>query len=215
MDKYTSKINYYIQRLGCCTEKQLTAICSADEIIKKKAESKIKIFKSISTAEGNVITMPGSVYYSEEEGLFWNMTFNKDLATQDYLKLIDIFCEFNKSAKLYDFFRCDGELQRICFFIKKQDEEGEYLKRYDLIFCNPSEQRVIEATLNYDDTFENILIVLNESSLKNYREFIKCQDNNKKINLIVLNKDSLHISETLAGMYSQLDLDNIHRLNRN
>ncbi|AQM58606.1 hypothetical protein [Clostridium baratii] len=112
----------------------------------------------------------------------YNSEFNIAKFEQSYFKLVDVYIELFMNFKIID--TKINNYNKISFLM---EEGNKNIAKYNIIYCNPSEQSTLEKSLSILEEEDKNIIVLNEEVLENYREF-RCE--NEKINIVVATASS-------------------------
>lgn len=174
MDKLLFLAEEYVFKFKIIREEQLEKlIWSKNHISVNKLRNQIR-----------KIQINNNYEYLDNEKIFrdfsvnkYNSEFNIAKFKESYLKLIDVYVELFVHFKVID--TKTNNYNKISLLM--EEGNGDIVK-YNIIYCNPSEQSILEKSLSVLEEKDKNIIVLDEKMLKNYREF-KCE--NDKINIIV------------------------------
>lgn len=174
MDKLLFLAEEYVFKFKILREEQLEKlIWSKNHISVNKLRNQIK-----------KIQINNNYEYDEERKMFRDFSFNKyniELNTskfqESYFKLLDVYIELFMNFEIID--TKVSTFNKISFLMKEKNDD---ILKYNIIYCNPSEQRTLEKSLSILAEEDKNIIVLDEKILGNYRDF-KCE--NEKINIVV------------------------------
>nr|WP_228846499.1 hypothetical protein [Clostridioides sp. ES-S-0173-01]UDN49525.1 hypothetical protein JJJ25_18960 [Clostridioides sp. ES-S-0173-01] len=194
-------VDEYIKILRFCTSEQLIRLDPKDieNVTPKSKIKKINNIKKFALKKGQRIINPGySFYYDNENDIFIDALADQDKINQDELILTNVYIEFKNMMNICYFNKDNGVIPRIYFYQLYKNNDEEDLKRFDIIYCNPSEQNLVEILIQTEEDMKNILIVLNENSLTSYREFKLFK--NKMIAFVLVKDRRLLLSDKLSDI---------------
>ncbi|MDB3084232.1 hypothetical protein C4097_06610 [Clostridioides difficile] len=191
-------IDEYIKILRFCTSEQLLRLNPKDieNVTQKSKIKKINNIKKFALKKGQRIVRPGySFYYDNENDIFIDVLADQGEIKQDELVLTNVYIEFKNMMNICYFNKDNGVIPRIYFYQIYENNDEEDLKRFDIIYCNPSDQSLVEILVQTEEDIKNILVVLNENNLTSYREFKLFK--NKRIAFVLVKDRRLLLSDTL------------------
>ncbi|HBF4081608.1 TPA: hypothetical protein KOG56_002331 [Clostridioides difficile] len=194
-------IDEYIKILRFCTSEQLLRLNPKDieNVTQKSKIKKINNIKKFALKKGQRIVRPGySFYYDNENDIFIDVLADQGEIKQDELVLTNVYIEFKNMMNICYFNKDNGVIPRIYFYQIYENNDEEDLKRFDIIYCNPSDQSLVEILVQTEEDIKNILVVLNENNLTSYREFKLFK--NKRIAFVLVKDRRLLLSETLSDI---------------
>lgn len=174
MDKLLFLAEEYVFKFKILREDQLEKlIWSKNHISVNKLRNQIK-----------KIQINNNYEYDEERKMFrdfslnkYNIELNSSKFQESYFKLLDVYIELFMNFEIID--TKVSTFNKISFLMKEKNDD---ILKYNIIYCNPSEQRTLEKSLSILAEEDKNIIVLDEKILGNYKDF-KCE--NEKINIVV------------------------------